>query len=157
MNFVNRLKYFAVGIGLGCMLVYFFFGNRSCAGWLPENRVKHSLLNHPYYTSKKTQCFIKKNGYSDSIIAEIVLNGEVDFDASIVNRNPKVYTITLQKRLSYYLEMSFDPIDSLVFVNEFRIEKHMPCEGNFDIRNNINTETILEKLLPKNLKTVNNR
>ena len=43
-TFWKRLRYYGIGFGIGCIFVFFFFQNRACT-WLPDNRIKNSILD----------------------------------------------------------------------------------------------------------------
>jgi hypothetical protein len=90
MNFLNRLKFFLIGISLGLFLVYSLFNEREW-NWLPENKIKKFLLENPIKIKiKKSEVFIINNDFSRNIF-NVIINGEVLFSQSITNSNPKKY------------------------------------------------------------------
>ena len=44
-KFLRRLKFYAVGLGIGTIFTFMIFGNRGCS-WLPDNRVKNMIADY---------------------------------------------------------------------------------------------------------------
>ena len=95
MKFSNRLKFYLIGFSLGLFLVYSIFKDRSW-NWLPENKVKQSLLENPLriYTDKNQQTYqkdISKN------IFDIIINGDVNFSKSKTDSSLKKYVLEYEQ------------------------------------------------------------
>ncbi|HRP53737.1 MAG TPA: hypothetical protein PLI97_09545, partial [Fluviicola sp.] len=84
----RRLRYYGVGFGIGLIFVFFFFQNRGCS-WLPENRVKNSMMGKILVVSPETQ---KKLHMSDEQVVSFLNDGAISFRSSKKQGDPKVYS-----------------------------------------------------------------
>lgn len=91
-SFVRRLKYYGIGFGLGLVFLFFFFRNRGCS-WLPENRVKNSILNRLIVISDETSAQLEKKGLTNDDVIEVLNDGDVVFSESDKRGDSKVYVI----------------------------------------------------------------
>lgn len=89
---LRRLKYYGIGFGIGMIFVFFFFQNRGCS-WLPENRVKNSILDRLVVVSESNAELMKAEGIDDDFIVGLLNDGDVDFSASQKREESKVYVI----------------------------------------------------------------
>lgn len=92
-NFLRRLKFYGLGFGIGLVFVFFFFRNRGCT-WLPENRVKNTILGKVLVIRDDQKSLLKKQGIDESTIIQFLNDGDVDFGASKKQGNPQVYSIS---------------------------------------------------------------
>lgn len=88
----RRLKYYGIGFGVGLIFVLFFFQNRGCS-WLPDNRVKNSILDRVLVLPDTESDQLKQFGLTKKDLTMILNDGEVLFDESKKEGNPKVYVI----------------------------------------------------------------
>jgi hypothetical protein len=80
MNFLQRFKFFGIGVGLGCVIVYFLLiRNRDFPAWLPEDRVLEELAVDSVIIANDIQL-----PFADSLLKERILNSDVIFDESKV-------------------------------------------------------------------------
>jgi hypothetical protein len=100
-KFINRLKYYSIGFGIGLIFVFFFFQNRGCS-WLPDNRVKNTILDRVLVLSELESEKIKKAGISDNDIIQLLNDGDVQFKKSIKDSDFKVYLIQNEKHKMYF-------------------------------------------------------
>jgi hypothetical protein len=122
-SFLRRLKYYGIGFGLGLVFVFFFFKNRGCS-WLPENRVKNTVLERLIVLNDKEFQTLHEKGLSEKDILDVLNTGDVMFNESIKNTNPKVYVMQKEfkgKNMKFYFTL---PNDS--FVSELFISKSSP-------------------------------
>jgi hypothetical protein len=95
-TFLRRLKYYGIGFGVGMIFVFFFFQNRGCS-WLPDNRVKNSILDRVLVMSSDEMFhFHKATIYNEDIIA-LLNDGDVDFKKSKTEGEMKIYFIKNKK------------------------------------------------------------
>ena len=88
MNFKRRLKFFLIGVGLGTILVYFFFRDRELGSWLPDNRVKDKIaMNRVLYT-EKAKCQFDCMELTKSWLLSFLGNADVDFGSSETRKEP---------------------------------------------------------------------
>ncbi len=98
----RRLKFFAIGLGFGCILVYFTFGNRGCS-WLPGNRVKNMIGEKEIIIGDSVSALMKCNELNNDDIYELLkTNGDVEFSLSETHSKPKIYYIEGDKDGSTY-------------------------------------------------------
>lgn len=91
-SFWKRLRYYGIGLGIGCIFVFFFFQNRACS-WLPDNRIKNSVLDRALVIQEDESIRLKEKGIKDSEIIEILNSGKINFKMSDKSRESKVYLL----------------------------------------------------------------
>ena len=91
-TFLRRLKFYGIGFGLGLVFVFFFFKNRGCS-WLPENRVKNTILDRVMVVSDETIEVLQQKGISKEVVIEALNQGDVLFSESDKNSDSKVYVV----------------------------------------------------------------
>jgi hypothetical protein len=92
-NFWRRLRLYGVGFGLGLIMVFFFFRNRGCT-WLPENRVKNTIMGKVLVVSENNQRLLDQHHLTDSTIVKFLDDGSISFGSSKKQGNLKVYKVT---------------------------------------------------------------
>lgn len=92
-SFLRRLKYYGFGFALGLLFVFFFFKNRGCS-WLPENRVKNTLLSRVLVVSPEDDKVFKAHGWDDSMVVSFLNDGDIEFGKSNKAGNPQVYVLS---------------------------------------------------------------
>lgn len=92
-EFFRRLKYYAVGFGIGLVFVFFFFQNRGCS-WLPANRVKNEFLSRVIVISGEQAAKLQQAGLTEKDVVSFLNSGSVEFGKSKKQGNPQVYEIT---------------------------------------------------------------
>jgi len=91
-SFLRRLKFYGIGFGIGCIFVIFFFQNRGCS-WLPENRVKNSILDRVIVANDLEWEFMQSKGITKDEIMSVLNDGDVDFGKSKKDGETQVYII----------------------------------------------------------------
>jgi hypothetical protein len=89
-TFLNRLKVYAIGFGIGMVFVFFFFQNRGCS-WLPENRVKNSILDRVIVIQSDVASKLSAKGISNESIINLLNDGDVNFKKSKKDGKSKIY------------------------------------------------------------------
>jgi hypothetical protein len=92
-TFFERLKIYAIGFGLGMVFVFFFFQNRGCS-WLPDNRVKNSILDRVIVVQSEVELQLKNKGINQSEIIALLNDGDVDFSQSKKEGLSKIYLVS---------------------------------------------------------------
>lgn len=92
-NFFKRLKYYAFGFGIGLVFVFFFFRNRGCT-WLPENRVKNTILGRVLVVNDVQQPVFDQKGITKEDLIQFLNDGDVNFGKSKKQGDPQVYSVT---------------------------------------------------------------
>lgn len=89
-TFLNRLKVYAIGFGIGLIFVFFFFQNRGCS-WLPDNRVKNSILDRVIVVPEAEASKLAAKGISSEDVIGLLNDGKVNFRKSDKDAKSKVY------------------------------------------------------------------
>lgn len=110
MDLKSRLMRYLIGIMIGLILVFVFFGKRSCTDWMPNQRVLHSLSSQDMVISAKGRCEMNCLSLTDTDLVHLIKSGNVDFSESSTRNNPKVYKIEAERpagdlRYTMYFEM----------------------------------------------------
>jgi len=115
MKFINRLKYFLIGFGLGLIIVFFIFRDRKW-DWLPNNRVINFIIDHPIHINDSSLLIINNN--INKKIFSTIINGDVDFSNSDTKGIIKTYLIKHEEN-NLHISVSFqDSISQLIGFNE---------------------------------------
>ena len=113
-TFFDRLKIYAIGFGIGMVFVFFFFQNRGCS-WLPDNRVKNSILDRVIVVQSDVELQLKKKGINQKEIVALLNDGDVDFSKSKKDGLSKIYLLS-KDNLKLYFTL---PNES--FISEVRL------------------------------------
>lgn len=125
-SWLKRLKYYGIGFGMGLIFVIFFFQNRGCS-WLPDNRVKNTILDRVLVLPDQEIDEVKKAGLTINDLSLVLNDGEVLFDESVKNGNPKVYTIEKEfegkGKLKFYFTLPTESFISEIHLSETKASK----------------------------------
>lgn len=91
-NFLRRLKLYGIGFGIGLVCVFFFFRNRGCA-WLPENRVKSTILERVIVVHADEIKAFRALALNEKKLSELIQNADVAFSESKKQGEPKAYKL----------------------------------------------------------------
>lgn len=119
-SFLRRLKYYGVGFGIGLLFVFFFFKNRGCT-WLPENRVKNTVLERVLVASPEDQAFFDRMHWSDSMVVSFLNDGDIEFGSSKKQGDPQVYVASKEIGGKSYKLWFTLPKDA--FISEVHVPK----------------------------------
>lgn len=128
----NRIRYFAIGLIFGTILVYFMFGNRGCA-WLPENRVKNMIGEKEIIVGDSILDMMACWGITnDDIYALLKDGGEVEFSKSITDEVPKIYYIESEKdEKLYWAKFALYEERELAEIVAVFYDNGAPCTSTF--------------------------
>ncbi|WP_317896745.1 hypothetical protein [Aurantibacillus circumpalustris] len=86
MTFLGRLKFYGVGFGIGLLMVFAIFGQRSCT---TPNEIKMQQLVFQYMEfSEKAQCKLKCNRKNETLLKIELRHFEINYDLSDVHKEP---------------------------------------------------------------------
>lgn len=89
MKTSHRIRVYAVGLLLGCVLVYFtLIKGKNRGYWLPENRVKEQVQKSKITFSEHAKCIMTCKGISEEETKNVLKNGDVNFRESDTHRKP---------------------------------------------------------------------
>jgi hypothetical protein len=133
MKFQQRLNRFLIGLVIGLVLVAFLFNDRDWAGWTPNNQVVTKAMENYQEPSSEVLCQMECLGIDVSKLKTLVEDGDVEFDKSQVDGNPKVYYIEHEDETGQeyftrweFEEMSLTRMDATLI--EIGPQKDCDCE-----------------------------
>lgn len=100
----RRVRIYAFGVGLGCMMVYVFLirgKNRDFGFWLPENRIIEELTTSKITYSDQATCALACYSIAADSVKTIIQNSNVNYDRSLPRENPRKYYIEGQNFDTY--------------------------------------------------------
>ena len=100
-TFFDRLKIYAIGFGIGMVFVFFFFQNRGCS-WLPDNRVKNSILDRVIVVQSDVEKELKSKDIDHQEIIALLNDGDVDFSKSKKEGEFKIYLVSKDNVKLYF-------------------------------------------------------
>ena len=122
MTFLQRLKFYGIGFGLGCLIVWAMVGNRSC---VTHNEIKmQELVFQPIELSEKAQCKLKCLHFNEQLFKIELRHFEVNYDLTSVHAEPcGQYFIQAKKEFStqYNFDFVMSDCDSISKVLDINI------------------------------------
>ncbi len=96
MSFIQRLAYYLFGLLIGCMFLFYFFGEKKTEFcYLPNCRVLKDLRSKPVQYSADAETIFKEGWVTEEDIRKSLQYGKVDFDKSNVDfEEGKLYVIS---------------------------------------------------------------
>lgn len=88
MTFKRRLRTYLIGVGLGLLMVYIFFGDRDISSWTPEGRVLTTIDSSTMIISERAKCQMMCLELNDSVIYKIQDAASVNFSESSTRKKP---------------------------------------------------------------------
>ena len=99
-SFFSRLKVYLIGVGLGCVMVFFLFKERRdiLTSWLPKQQVQIKILENLATFTESETCYLKCQDISAQQILSELENRDalVDFSKSSTRQTPKIYYIEFE-------------------------------------------------------------
>jgi hypothetical protein len=112
MAFLRRLLFYAIGIGLGILIVLAFFGERDFDyAYGPQARVKKNFRTKPVDSTTLATPLLDLS--QDSIYYQAVVNGRVDFGSSNPRKEPYGEFLVRFSHASYAYEMLLENSDTV--------------------------------------------
>lgn len=103
----RRVRVYFVGVGLGCLLVYFFLirgKGRDFGFWLPENRVIHEISESNMSYHPKATCELACFSLSHDSIPLWIKQCEVNFSQSLTREKPKKYLLQHPSGFCFWIQ-----------------------------------------------------
>jgi hypothetical protein len=86
MTFLQRLKFYGFGFGIGLLVVYAMFGTRSCV--TPNEQKMQELVFQKFELSGKAQCKLKSMRKNELLLKVELRHFEVNYDLSSIHKEP---------------------------------------------------------------------
>lgn len=130
---VRRFMLFLIGAGLGCLFVYFTLikdRDRNYSSYFPNGRVLKKIDESLDSTQTKFNCLLACNRLSKTEFYTLLENGEVDFDKSETQAEPKKYLVNSNlSGLNYLFHVTLkDSIASLDYLYTLDVERDCVCD-----------------------------
>ena len=95
MSFIQRLAYYLFGLLIGCMFLFYFFGEKKTEFcYLPNCRVLKDLRSKPVQYGSDAELKFKEGWVVEEDIRKSLQYGKVDFDKSnVAYEEGKIYII----------------------------------------------------------------
>lgn len=137
MTFWKRFRMYLLGVGLGVILVYLFFGKEKTEnalwGWLPKNAIKKEMTSYDLvFNEDEISCFNNCSSMKvDSVaISKVLLNGKVDFSLSDTRVFPKKYVFFNDKESLQFTFLKQDSLNQSILINISKKEQ-LDCKNCF--------------------------
>lgn len=127
MNFWRRLRFYGIGFGIGLLIVYAMFGNRSCAS---PGEVKLRELAFQYFrVSEKAKCKMACLRMNNDVLKIYLRHFEINYDQSDVRREP-CGSYFVQPQEEHVAEYNFNLVmydcDTITQIDDINILKPIP-------------------------------
>ncbi len=129
MHFSKRIKFYLVGFIMGLCVVYIILINREGTGWMPNDRVLLRLNSTELVMDAAMQCRLGCHGVTDDdIYKNLLQNGDVKFEESQTQAEPKVYVVEAEKEGEENFKVTFEVSDSTShIIGVERVGKVVEC------------------------------
>jgi len=88
MTFWRRFRLYLLGVGLGLLLVFIFFGERDWTAWTPQGRVLLAIDSSAQSYSSRVRCQLQCLELDSVDLASIQDLATVDFSESSPQKKP---------------------------------------------------------------------
>lgn len=127
MNFWKRLRFYGIGFGIGLLIVYALFGNRSCAS--PGEVKMRELAFQHFRISDKALCKMKCLTLNEQVLKIYLRHFEINYNLSDVHKEP-CGSYFVEPKADHKTEYNFNLVmydcDSMTQIDDINILKAMP-------------------------------
>lgn len=127
MNFWKRLRFYGIGFGIGLLIVYALFGNRSCAG--PNELKMRELVFQYFRLSDKAKCKMNCLKMNEQMLKIHLRHFEINYDLSEVRKKPcGSYFVQPQKNHvgEYNFNLVMNDCDTITQIDDINILNATP-------------------------------
>jgi hypothetical protein len=104
MTFWRRFRLYLLGVGLGLLLVFIFFGQRDWTSWTPEGRVLLAIDSSAQSYSERAICQLKCLELDSADFSAIQEVASVDFSESSPRNKPcPIYRLRSEYKEEQYI------------------------------------------------------
>ena len=128
MNFLNRLKFYLIGVGLGILMVLAIFKDRKLTSWTPKNQVLKEISEKEKVINDNVLCCLNHFGIQDKNEIDSLLSlAEIDFKKSDVqDHDNRKYLLNIEEFHGAVIQITLS--EDSVFINEVSIKQDCPCD-----------------------------
>lgn len=113
MNLKQRFQRYFIGVMIGLLLVFVFFGERSCNDWMPNQRVLLRLSETDLIVTKNARCQLDCYSLDNDDILYALENGKVNFKKSDPQAYPLIYVVESEiEEKDFEVTLTFEARDS---------------------------------------------
>lgn len=131
MTFWRRFRLFLIGVGLGLIVVYAFFGNRDLDNWTPQSRVLNGIDSAEVKMSERALCQLSCLSLQLAELDSIKASAKVDFSESSPQKKPcPIYRLSSQWQTRDY-QLFYELCESeekAELISVIQIGKTCDCE-----------------------------
>lgn len=129
MNFLNRLKFYGIGFGIGLLVVYAMFGTRSCT---TPGEVKFGQLCSQYIKlSPLAECKLNCNKKNKALLKLELRHFEINYDLSDIHKEPcGQYFIQPKKEYTnqYNYTLIMNDCDTITNIYDINMPTNSSCQ-----------------------------
>ncbi|HQQ95568.1 MAG TPA: hypothetical protein PLQ93_13520 [Bacteroidia bacterium] len=128
MTFLQRLKYYGIGLVLGLLVVYAMFGNRTCSS--PNEIKMYELARQHFIFSDKASCKMKCLRKNTELLKIELRHFEINYDLSSPRNKPCGAYFVLPKpehKSEYQYQMILNDCDTITRIDDIQITGTLNC------------------------------
>lgn len=128
MKFLQRLKFYGFGFGLGLLIVFAMFGTRSCV--TPNEQKMQELVYQQFKLSDKAACKLKCIMKNEMLLKIELRHFEVNYDVSSIHKEPcGEYYIQPKKEFEsqYNYKLIINDCDTISKIDDISIPATVTC------------------------------
>lgn len=129
MSFLQRLKFYGIGFGIGLLVVFAIFGNRSCTS--PNEIKMQQLVFQHMELSEMAKCKLKCLRKNEALLKIELRHFEINYDVSDVHKKPcGEYFIQPKKEFAsqYNYKLVMYDCDTTTRINDISIPTDLKCQ-----------------------------
>ena len=84
MTLTQRVWRYMIGVFIGTLMAFFFFGSRSCTQWLPNEQVRQFLGEAGLMGDQRTRCLMQCGAVTMADLRTLLEEGDIRYGQSDV-------------------------------------------------------------------------
>ena len=116
---LRRFVLYLLGVGVGCFILFTFFGERMFVTWLPKSIIKEKIKKYPLTVPDTFFETFFKDSADFRGFSEKVREGKINFSESKTKEKPcPIYMVEIEKHR--FRKTLLQVCDSAVFIFEIK-------------------------------------
>ena len=126
MDFLRRLKYYLIGVGMGTLLVWGIFKDRELGTWTPKNQVNEDIQKMSIDFTSYIECKLACLEIDTILLKQKVILGDINFkESEVEDQKDRTYVIELEDEVINSIQVNIST-NALDFV-EINTKANCPC------------------------------